>query len=104
MKKPTQLLEVDDPGSKILISHWEARRSTQVLVTSEHKLSLRMVRNYFKGFGEIEECVHQPLYVLGDYRIIVTFKQADGTSIFICKYKYPSCILYHLSTFSGKCV
>ncbi|KAF6022287.1 PARP14 [Bugula neritina] len=77
MKKPTQLLEVDDPRSKILISHWEARRSTQVLVSSEHELSLRMVRNYFKGFGEIEECVHQPLYVIEDYRIIVTFKQAD---------------------------
>jgi len=77
MKKPTQLLEVDDPGSKILISHWETHRSTQVLVTSEHELSLRMVRNYFKSFGDID-CVHQPLYVLGDYRIIVTFKQANG--------------------------
>jgi len=79
MTNPTQFLDEDDLTSAIKVNQLQVRRSAQVLVTCEHEISSRMVKNYFKRFGEVETCYQQQYAILfGDYRAILTFRSQSG--------------------------
>ncbi|XP_067933644.1 uncharacterized protein [Watersipora subatra] len=72
VQDPVQLLDETDPSSQIRLSLLDTRRCAQVLVSSEHELSHRMIKQFFGQFGPLESC--QPSGGAGVFGVILTFK------------------------------
>ena len=76
LEQPEHLLSEDDEDSIIRIRSLAPSASTrEVLVTGQGKMTLRMMKNYFKKFGVIEKVIQK-----GDdkQQFIVTFNNAEG--------------------------
>ena len=74
LEQPDHLLDEDDEDSIIRVRPL-VTPARAVLVTGESKMSARMMRNYFKRFGEVEKVAEQ-----GDDKLqfVVTFTNAEG--------------------------
>lgn len=77
MEHPIQYLDEDDALSMIKINGLDDHQGKQVMVTCEYELSTRMVKNFFRKFGELESC--QP-YGYGQCRFVLTFTKKNGKS------------------------
>ena len=75
MKHPIQFLDEEDASSMIKINLLEDHRGKQLMVTCDHELSTRMVKNYFKKLGDLESCVP---YGYGQYCLVLTFSNKFG--------------------------
>ena len=79
-----QFLDEDDDESRISIRPFTPP-TKDLLVTAEKSLNARMVKNFFKKHGEIEQCVKVED---SNTQFIVTFVDAQGKLLLmVCLYK-----------------
>ena len=94
LDQPDQLLDEDDEDSIIRVRPLTPSPSTrEVLVTGQGKMTLRMMKNYFKKFGVVEKVTQK-----GDdkQQFIVTFNNAEGIIKVVVVVAVSYIILYNM--------